>query len=130
MVEQELKKDDALNEPGSMQAEGEALDATEAEMVEEVEHETGESPAKDAGFKPVEQKKPLFGSGFKERSAKGPGLLDRIQRFMADAKRIFHVSRKPDRKEYMGMLKITALGIIVIGVLGFFIILLFGVLGL
>ncbi|MFH1235141.1 MAG: protein translocase SEC61 complex subunit gamma [Candidatus Diapherotrites archaeon] len=40
-------------------------------------------------------------------------------------KRIFTVSKKPDWEEYKLMLKVTALGILLIGVLGFAVLLVF-----
>lgn len=40
-------------------------------------------------------------------------------------RRIFTVSKKPDWEEYKLMLKVTALGILLIGVLGFVVLLVF-----
>ncbi len=40
-------------------------------------------------------------------------------------KRIFTVSKKPDWQEYSLMLKVTALGIILVAALGFFVMLFF-----
>lgn len=39
--------------------------------------------------------------------------------FVTGAKRILTVSRKPDTPQYMSMTRITAIGIIVLGVIGF-----------
>ncbi len=39
--------------------------------------------------------------------------------FIQSSQRIFNVSRKPDWKEYSAMAKVTGLGVIVIGVIGY-----------
>ena len=45
-----------------------------------------------------------------------------FNKFIKDAKRVLKVSRKPDKEEYFDFAKITALGILVIGVIGFVIV--------
>jgi len=45
-------------------------------------------------------------------------------------RRVLQVARKPSKDEYLGASKICALGIVVIGVIGFAIFLLFVVLGI
>ncbi|MDD3083586.1 MAG: protein translocase SEC61 complex subunit gamma [Candidatus ainarchaeum sp.] len=50
--------------------------------------------------------------------------------FISDSKRIFIVSRKPTKDEYKKMLIIIGIGIIVIGVIGFVIQLIFNLAGL
>jgi protein transport protein SEC61 subunit gamma-like protein len=54
------------------------------------------------------------------------GLRD----FIESTRRVLIVAKKPDKQEYFLMLKITLLGIIIIGLLGFFIGLLFSLLGI
>ncbi len=39
--------------------------------------------------------------------------------FVQSSQRIFNVSRKPDIKEYQAMAKVTGLGVIVIGIIGY-----------
>lgn len=51
-------------------------------------------------------------------------MLD-IPGFLASAKRIFLLSRKPSWKDYQTMAKITGLGILVIGLIGFVVIFVF-----
>ncbi len=55
---------------------------------------------------------------------------EKIVGFVSDSKRIFIVSRKPAKDEYKKMAIIIGIGIIVIGVIGFFIHLIFNLLGL
>lgn len=46
-----------------------------------------------------------------------------LQDFLHQAKRVLQVAKKPDREEYFNVAKITGLGIVIIGVIGFVIIL-------
>jgi len=48
-----------------------------------------------------------------------------IQAFIQSSARIFNVSRKPDWPEYSVMAKVTGLGIIIIGIIGFIVKLIF-----
>jgi protein transport protein SEC61 subunit gamma and related proteins len=42
--------------------------------------------------------------------------------FIKQCQRVLKVSKKPDREEYVNVAKVTAVGIIIIGVIGFVII--------
>ena len=44
-----------------------------------------------------------------------------VVNFLKQCQRVLHVSKKPDREEYLNVSKITGLGIIIIGVVGFII---------
>ena len=50
--------------------------------------------------------------------------------FINSAKRIFIVSKKPTWKEFSTMVKVTSIGIILIGLLAFIIFLIFNVAGI
>ena len=50
--------------------------------------------------------------------------------FIKQSKRVLKVARKPDREEYFNFSKVTAIGIVIIGVIGFVIVLLGQLLGL
>ena len=50
--------------------------------------------------------------------------------FIKQSKRVLKVARKPDREEYLNFSKVTAIGIAIIGVIGFVIVLLGQLLGL
>ncbi len=41
--------------------------------------------------------------------------------FLKQCQRVLHVSKKPDRTEFINVAKITGIGIIIIGVIGFII---------
>ncbi|WP_432645175.1 protein translocase SEC61 complex subunit gamma [Methanobrevibacter sp.] len=53
-----------------------------------------------------------------------------FNKFIKDSKRVLKVAKKPDSKEYRELAKISALGVAVIGVLGFVIVLLGSLIGL
>ncbi|MBQ2635159.1 MAG: protein translocase SEC61 complex subunit gamma [Methanobrevibacter sp.] len=53
-----------------------------------------------------------------------------IDKFIKDSKRVLKVSRKPDRQEYFELAKISALGVLVVGAIGFVIVLLGSLIGL
>ncbi|MCQ2961764.1 MAG: protein translocase SEC61 complex subunit gamma [archaeon] len=50
--------------------------------------------------------------------------------FIKQSKRVLKVARKPDREEFFDFSKVTALGIAIIGVIGFIIVLIGQLLGL
>ena len=49
--------------------------------------------------------------------------------FIRQCRRVLHVSKKPDREEFQNVAKITGIGIIIIGVVGFVISLIAQLLG-
>ena len=50
--------------------------------------------------------------------------------FIKDSKRVLKVSRKPDGQEYRELAKVTSIGVVIIGVIGFVIMLLGALIGL
>jgi protein transport protein SEC61 subunit gamma-like protein len=57
-------------------------------------------------------------------------LAKLVTSFISSSKRILIVSRKPDKKEFSTMCKITGIGIIIIAAVGFVITFVFKLLGL
>jgi len=51
--------------------------------------------------------------------------VEMLTNFVADARRIFTVSKKPTMEEYKRMVTIVGLGIIVIGILAFIVYMIF-----
>ncbi|MEM4662862.1 MAG: protein translocase SEC61 complex subunit gamma [Candidatus Diapherotrites archaeon] len=49
--------------------------------------------------------------------------------FIESSKRVLTVSKKPDMQEYLLMIKITAIGVTIFGILGFTVALIFHYLG-
>ncbi len=57
-------------------------------------------------------------------------VQDKFNNFIKDAKRVLKVSRKPDWPEYKDLAKVSGIGVIIIGVIGFAIVLLGSLIGL
>ena len=55
---------------------------------------------------------------------------DELNDFCKQCKRVLKVSKKPDREEYFDFSKVTAIGIAIIGLIGFIIVLFGQLLGL
>jgi protein translocase SEC61 complex gamma subunit len=53
-----------------------------------------------------------------------------VAKFFSDSKRIFVVSRKPTKEEYQRMLLVIVIGIVIIGIIGFLVQLIFTLLGI
>ena len=53
-----------------------------------------------------------------------------FNKFIKDAKRVLKVSRKPDKEEYFDLAKISALGVVVVGGIGYIIVCLGYLIGL
>lgn len=56
-----------------------------------------------------------------EVKEKKPGLLSKIKEKLKQYRRTIEVSRKPDREEFTSSTKITGIGILLLGVIGFII---------
>ncbi|MDO8537328.1 MAG: protein translocase SEC61 complex subunit gamma [archaeon] len=77
------------------------------------------------------EKKQKFASGKQQQEGEQKqSPLSGIARFFRSGRRIITVSKKPDRVEYTTIAKVTGLGIIIIGVIGFIIILIFSLTGI
>ena len=57
-------------------------------------------------------------------------IRERFDKFIKDSKRVLKVSRKPDRPEYLDLAKISALGVVIIGGIGYIIVCLGSLIGL
>ena len=56
---------------------------------------------------------------------KGPGIFSRIKNMLANYKRVIDVARKPTRDDFTSSAKITGVGIVLIGMIGFIIFLIY-----
>jgi len=45
-------------------------------------------------------------------------LLIKLKTFFAESKRVFIITKKPSREEYKNILKVTAIGAVIIGLFG------------
>ena len=57
-------------------------------------------------------------------------VKERIDKFIKDSKRVLKVSKKPDKQEYFELAKVTSLGVVIVGVIGFVVFLLGALIGL
>ena len=57
-------------------------------------------------------------------------VQERLQNFTREAKRVIRVSKKPDREEYLNFAKVTVSGILLIGFIGFIIVIIGMLIGL
>lgn len=44
---------------------------------------------------------------------------NKVQRFIKEVVRVIHITKKPNRTEYISLVKVTGLGIAIIGLIGF-----------
>ncbi|MEK6958742.1 MAG: protein translocase SEC61 complex subunit gamma [archaeon] len=56
--------------------------------------------------------------------------VENVSKFLDDARRIFYVSKKPNKEEFKRIAIITALGIVIIGMMGYIIYLIFAISGI
>jgi len=61
----------------------------------------------------------------KTEKPKGPGLFSKIKNKITQYKRVVNISRKPEKEEFISSVKITGTGIVLIGLIGFIIFLLY-----
>ena len=56
---------------------------------------------------------------------KKPGIFSRLKNTLTNYKRVVDVARKPEREEFLSSAKITGTGIVLIGIIGFIIFLIY-----
>ena len=57
-------------------------------------------------------------------------VQERFDKFVKDSKRVLKVSKKPDSQEYLELAKVTSIGVVIVGAIGFVIFLLGSLIGL
>lgn len=57
-------------------------------------------------------------------------VQESMSRFFKECKRVLKVSKKPNKEEYLNFSKVTALGMGIIGIIGFIIALIFQLIGI
>ena len=50
-----------------------------------------------------------------------PSLWTKFKRFVIESKRVFIVTKKPTKEEYKIVVKVTSIGLLIIGAVGFII---------
>lgn len=51
----------------------------------------------------------------------GEGFFSKIKSFILQSKRVWHVLKKPSKEEFLTVAKVSAIGILALGALGFII---------
>ena len=57
-------------------------------------------------------------------------VQESFNKFVKDSKRVLKVSKKPYKQEYFELAKVTSLGVVIVGVIGFVVFLLGALIGL
>jgi len=86
--------------------------------IEEVEEAPVEAPEEE----PVEAKPEIpkkLEQQPKQVGAPVPGKMDRLKAFILECKRVLRVTKKPDKQEFTTIVKISSIGMAIIGVIGF-----------
>lgn len=102
----------------------EADEQMEKQIEENIkEHIAPEKPQEKKSF--FKKIKPELPKRFKKQPQKIgaplPNRKDRFKRFFQECKRVLRVTKKPDKQEFLTIVKVSALGMAVIGVIGFLI---------
>ncbi len=50
-----------------------------------------------------------------------PTLLTRLKSFILESRRVFRITKKPSKEEFKAIVKVSSIGIAIIGVIGFII---------
>ncbi len=109
----EQKKDEELQE--DIQEIEEAAEAPAEQPLHDVQESVEEAvktePEQELPKKLVEETKRI--------GAPIPGKFDRLKTFITECKRVLRVTKKPDKQEFTTIVKISSIGMAVIGVVGF-----------
>lgn len=54
-----------------------------------------------------------------EQAEPKPGPVQKLREFLMESRRVLRVTKKPDQQEFSAIVKISGLGIILIGLIGF-----------
>lgn len=117
----EQKPDEELQEEIT---EIEHSDTTE-EIVVNTEKTSIETPAVEEPVEEVEQPvenqelPPKLVEQPKQVGSPVPGKMERLKTFITECKRVLRVTKKPDKQEFTTIVKISAIGIAIIGFIGF-----------
>jgi len=90
----------------------------EIEQIEEVAEV--EAPAETHAQEQPKQEIPKkLEQEVKQVGAPVSGRMEKLKAFIMECKRVIRVTKKPDRQEFTTIVKISAIGMAIIGVIGF-----------
>jgi protein transport protein SEC61 subunit gamma-like protein len=110
-MQDEQKKDEELQEDVEQIEEA-------AEQPEKPLHDVQES-VEEVARQPQQEIPKKLEQEVKHVGAPIPGRLDRLKTFITECKRVLRVTKKPDKQEFTTIVKISSIGMAIIGVIGF-----------
>ncbi len=90
-----------------------------ADKVEHPVHDVQESVEEAVKAEPQQELPKRLEEQPKQVGAPIPGKMARLKAFMLECQRVLRVTKKPDKQEYLTIVKISAIGMAIIGVVGF-----------
>ena len=114
-MQDEQKKDEELQEEITQIEE-------KAEVAEEVEqplHDVQESVEEAVKTEQPQEIPKKLEQQPRQIGAPVPGKMDRLKAFTMECSRVLRVTKKPDKQEFTTIVKISAIGMAIIGVIGF-----------
>jgi len=95
--------------------EGEQLDETALDAAETVE----EAPVETAQHQASQQQSHHHTSHAAPVGPPKPGRMDKLKQFTRECVRVYKVTKKPNKPVFMTIVKVSAVGILIIGAIGF-----------
>ena len=118
----EPKRDEELQEEIAEieeAAEAPVEEAEEAPAAEQPLHDVQESVEEAIKTEPEQELPKKLVEEPKRIGAPIPGKFDRLKTFITECKRVLRVTKKPDKQEFTTIVKISSIGMAIIGVIGF-----------
>ncbi len=109
----EPKRDEELQE------DVEQIEEAAEAPVEKPLHDVQESVEEAVQTQPEQEIPKKLEQQPKQIGAPIPGKFDRLKTFITECKRVLRVTKKPDKQEFTTIVKISSIGMAVIGVIGF-----------
>ena len=113
VMQDEQKQDEELQE------DVEQIEEASEAPVEQPLHDVQESVEEAVETEPEQELPKKLVAEPKRIGAFIPGKLDRLKSFITECKRVLRVTKKPDRQEFTTIVKISSIGMAIIGVIGF-----------
>lgn len=111
-MQDELKRDEELQEEVTQIEES-------VDKVEHPVHDVQESVEEAVKAEPAQEIPKRLEEQPKQVGAPISGKMARLKSFMLECQRVLRVTKKPDKQEYLTIVKISAIGMAIIGVVGF-----------
>jgi len=97
----------------------EEVEEIEEASVEQPLHDVQESVAEAVQSEPKQEIPKKLEQEVKQVGAPVSGKMEKLKAFIMECKRVLRVTKKPDKQEFTTIVKISAIGMAIIGVIGF-----------